>query len=210
MEDIAAVEDIVQADLFLYNIDIVDASMIKEFERRSVGKHSITLRRLLFNSHICQVSDINALFEAYHCPSCDQFIKTVYDLKQHLTVYKENVNHIFPKNVYQLPETLLDKPDSFNIPYSDDRKNMAIFDFESISVQRDKFHDSDTTTQVSKHVPISILCNLIEKPIFLCNSNPGALVELIVEAHDGLAVQRTAQIDVTCLEIGTSVKSKLN
>ena len=38
MEDIAAVEDFVQADIFLYDMDIVDGSTIGELARRSVGK----------------------------------------------------------------------------------------------------------------------------------------------------------------------------
>ena len=79
MEDNTIVEDIVQADILLYDIDIVDGSMIGEPARRSVGKHSITVRLLRYNSHICHVSIINALFKAYRCPSCDEFIKTAYD-----------------------------------------------------------------------------------------------------------------------------------
>ena len=39
MQIIAAVEDIVQDDNFLYDIDILDESMICELTRRSVGKH---------------------------------------------------------------------------------------------------------------------------------------------------------------------------
>ena len=46
MEDIAAVDDIVRAEKFLYGIDIVDGSMIGELARRSVGKHPITVRLL--------------------------------------------------------------------------------------------------------------------------------------------------------------------
>ena len=40
MEDIAAKDDIVQVDIFLYNIDIVDGSTIGELARRSLGKNS--------------------------------------------------------------------------------------------------------------------------------------------------------------------------
>ena len=41
MQDIAAVEDVVQADICLYDIDIVDPSLIGELVRKSVG---ITLK----------------------------------------------------------------------------------------------------------------------------------------------------------------------
>ena len=46
MEDMAAVEDIVQADIFLYDIAIVEGSMIGELARRIVGENSNTLRLL--------------------------------------------------------------------------------------------------------------------------------------------------------------------
>ena len=38
MEDIAAVEDFVQADIFLYDIDNVDGSKLGELVRRTVGE----------------------------------------------------------------------------------------------------------------------------------------------------------------------------
>ena len=85
MEDNSVVENIVRADIYFNDIDIVDGSMIGELARRSVGKHSNTVRLLRYNKHICHVSDINTLFKAYRCPSCDEFIKEAYDLKQHLT-----------------------------------------------------------------------------------------------------------------------------
>ena len=115
MEDMAAVEDIVQADIFLYDIAIVEGSMIGELARRIVGEHSNTLRLLRYNGHICCVSNINVLFEAYCCPSCDQFLNKVGNLERHLTTWNEKVKHVFPKKVYQLRETLLDKLDSFNV-----------------------------------------------------------------------------------------------
>ena len=88
--------------------------------------------------------------------------------------------------MYQLQETLFDKIDSFDIPYSDDQKlfiTMAIFDFDSICVQENNFRDTDTTTLIGKHVPmsVSISSNLIEQPIFLCNSNTASFVESFVD-----------------------------
>ena len=37
-------------------------------------------------------------------------------------------------------------------------------------------------------------CNFIEKPIFLCNSNPEAFGWVIVDALDGLATQGKTQM----------------
>ena len=75
---------------------------------------------------------------------------------------------------------------------------MTIIDFESICVQEDKFQDTHTTTRISKHVPIfvSVPGNLTEQLIFLCNSNPGALVESFVDALGGLATQSKAQMEL--------------
>ena len=123
--------------------------MIGELAKLSVGKQSNTVRLLRHISHNCYVSNINALFRAYCCPSCYQIIHKIINLVQNLTTCKEKVDHVFPKNVYLLQKTLFGKSDSLNIFYFDDQKffkNMAIFDFESVCVQEDKIRDIDTTT----------------------------------------------------------------
>ena len=81
VEDIAIVEDIVQADIFLYDIDIVDGYMVGGSARRNVGKRSNTVRLLRYNSHICYVSIINAFFKAFCYPSCDQFTNKAVNLE---------------------------------------------------------------------------------------------------------------------------------
>ena len=115
----------------------------------------------------------------------------------------------------QLQKTLLDKLDSFKTPLSDDKKvfkNMAKSDFETVCVQEDKFRDTDTTIKISKHVPISvsISSNLIERPIFFCNSNPATLVESFVDALGVLATESKVKLKSKNLEIENRVKSKLN
>ena len=86
----AALENIVQLDFFLYDIDIVDGSMIGEFSRRSVGKYSNTVPLLRYNSNICYVSSIIAFFKAYLCLSYDHFIKTSHELELRLSTCKKN------------------------------------------------------------------------------------------------------------------------
>ena len=68
--------------------------------------------------------------------------------------------------------------------------------FESISVQEDKISDTDTTTWIGKHIPlsVSISSKLIEQPIFLCLSRPGALVESFDDTLDALATQSKPQM----------------
>ena len=65
---------------------------------------------------------------------------------------------------------------------------MAIFDFESICLQEYKFRDTDTKTWNINQglIYVSISSNLIEQSMFLCNSNPTALVESFVDVLNGL------------------------
>ena len=124
------------------------------------------------------------------------------------------MKHIYPKNVYQLRETLFDKLDSFDIQYTDDQRlftNLAVFDFESICISEEKFKNTKTTTWIGKHVPksVSISSNLIGKPIFLCNSDPRNLIEPFIDAVKGLAKQSKTQMKLKFLEIETAIKSKL-
>ena len=88
-----------------------------------------------------------------------------------MTTCKETVEYVLPKKLYQLRETVFDKLDAFNIPYSDDQKifiNMATSDVESNCVQEGKLFDTDSTTWTGKLVPISVSTsfNLIEGSIF--------------------------------------------
>ena len=89
---------------------------------------------------------------------------------------------------------------------------MATLDFVSDCVQENKYRDTDTATWIEKHVPmsVSIWSNLIEQPSFLSKFNPGALMESLVDALDGLATQSKAQMKLMSLENETRVKSKLN
>ena len=68
-------------------------------------------------------------------------------------------------------------------------KNLAIFDFESICVPTEELKDTNTTTWIGKHEPISvsISSNLIEEPVFLCDKDPKNLIVSFVEAPEELA-----------------------
>ena len=52
MDDIPTVEDITGINIFLYDVDIVERSLVGELARRSVQKHPDTVRLLRYNSHI--------------------------------------------------------------------------------------------------------------------------------------------------------------
>ena len=214
MDDIPAVEDMVSTNIFIYDIDLIDGAMVGELARRSIKKYEKSVQLIRYNRHICYVDNIHAHFKAFRCPTCDKYFQKTGKLERHLVSCSERVKHIYPKNVYQLRETLFDKLDSFNIPYTDDQKlftNLAVFDFESVCIPEEKFKNTETTTWIGKHVPISvsISSNLIPNPIFLCNSNPRDLVESFIDAVEGLATQSKAQMKLKFLEIETAIKSKL-
>ena len=182
MADTPSVEVILGINLFIYDIDLIDGAMVGELARRSIKKYEKSVQLIRYNSHFCYVDKINAFFKVFRCPTCDKCFQKTGNLERQLVRCSERVKHTYPKNVYQLGETLIDKLDSFDVQYTDDQKlftNLAVFDFESICIPEEKFKNTETTTWIGKQVPISvsISSNLIAKPIFLCNSNPRDLVE---------------------------------
>ena len=213
MDDIPSVDDIVGINIFIYDIDLIDGALVGELARRSIKKYE-NVQLIRYNSHICYVDNIHALFKAFRCPTCDTYFQKTGNLGRQLVRCSERVKHIYPKNVYQLRETLSDKLDSFDIQYTDDQKlfnNLAVFYFESICVPEEKFKNTETTTWIGKHVPISvsISSNLIAIRMFLCNSNPRDLVESFISAVEGLATRSKPQLKLKFLKVETAIKSKL-
>ena len=143
------------------------------------------------------------------------FFSKTGNLDRHLVTCSDRVKHIYPKNVYELRETLFEKLDAFNIPYRSEQKlfkNLAIFDFESICVKEaNSYKQTETTTWIGKHVPISvsISSNLIPDPIFLCNANPHHLISSFITALEGLATQSKTQMKLNFIEVETAIKIKL-
>ena len=185
--DVPFVEDLLTLNILLYDIDIVDGNNIGELARRSVQKHENTVQLLRYNNHICYVNNINAVFQSFRCPNCDTFFNKTLNLERYLTTCSQRVKNVYPRNVYQIRKTLFDKFGSFSIKYTSERKlfkNLALFDFESICVQEKTFRDTNTTTWIGKHVLISVSfsSNLVEEPIFLCNSDPHHLVASFIGA----------------------------
>ena len=84
--------------------------MIGTLARRSVGKHSNTVRLLRYNSDNCNVPKSIAFFGTYRSPSYDQVITETGNLERHLATCMDLVKPIFPKNMYELHETLFEKP----------------------------------------------------------------------------------------------------
>ena len=159
MNDILFNEDLQSLNFVLYDIDIVDGNFIGELAGGSMQKHNNTVRLLRHNNHICLVSNINAVFQAFRCSNSDTFFSRALNLDRHLTTCSVRLKNIYPRNVYQIRETLFDTLDSFGIKNTSQQKlfkNLAIFDFESICVQEESINDTKTTTWIGKHVPISV------------------------------------------------------
>ena len=214
MNDIPKVKDLLQLNNFLCDIDFVDGELIGELCRRSIQKHGKIVMLLRYNNHICYVNNINALFKAFRCTKCDTIFSKTGNLEQHLVTCSDRNKHFYPKNVYELSETLFEKLDAFNIPYKNELKlfkNLAIFDFESIWVKEESYKQTGTTTWIGKHVPISasIWSNLILEPSFLCNANPHHLISSFITALEGLASHSKAQMKLNFIEVETAIKIKL-
>ena len=214
MNDIPFIEDLLTLNIVLYDIDIVDGNIIGELANRSVQKYENTVRLLRYNNHICYVNNINVVLQSFRCPNCDTFFNRTFSLERHLTKCSERVKNIYPKNVYQVRETLFDKLHSFGIEYNHEQtlfKNLAIFDFESICVQEESFKDTDTTKCIGKHIPISvsISSNLLKEPIFLCNSDPHHLLTSFIGALENLALQSKAIMKNLFFDIKTTINIKL-
>ena len=124
------------------------------------------------------------------------------------------MKNVYPRNVYQIRETLFDKLDSFGIRYTSEQnlfKDLAIFDFESTCVQEETIRVTKTTTWIGKHVSISvsISSNLVDEPIFICNSDPHHLVASFIGALENLASQSKAKMKNLFRDIETTIKNKL-
>ena len=103
MDDIPSVEDIVSINIFIYDIDLIDGAMVGELARRSIKKYEKNVQLIRYNNHICYVDNINALFKAFRCPTCDTYFQKTGNLERHLVRCSERVKHIYPKECVSTP-----------------------------------------------------------------------------------------------------------
>ena len=107
----------------------------------------------------------------------------------------------------------MDKLDSFGISYNDDEKlfkNLAVFDFESICVPSNELKDTNATTWIGKHEPISvsISSNLIEEPVFLCNKDHKNLIVSFVETLEEIANKSKTEVQTKFASIQEIINSR--
>ena len=75
MDDIPFVEDIVGISFFIYGIDLIDGPMVGELARRSIKNNEKNILLIRYNSHICYVDKIHALFKAFAVQPATQIFK---------------------------------------------------------------------------------------------------------------------------------------
>ena len=120
------------------------------------------------------------------------------------------VVNLYPKNVYQVWETLSDKFWTFGLTYTGEQKlftNLALSDFESLCIEDNIFVDTNTNTRIGKHIPISLTISsyFINEPFFLCISDPHYLVASSIGAIEGPASQSESQMKMIFLYIETTI-----
>ena len=63
MDNLPIVEDIVEKNIFIYDIDIEDGDFIGEISRRSIDKYENTIKLLRYSNHIIYVNNIDNFFK---------------------------------------------------------------------------------------------------------------------------------------------------
>ena len=137
MDDSPSVEDIVGINFFIYDNDLIDGAMVGELARRNIKKYGNNVQLIRYKSYICYVDIIHAPFGAFRCSTCDTYFQTIGNLERHLVRCSQGMKRINPENVYQLPGTLFDKLDSFDIQNTGDTKlfeKLAVFDFDYVCI----------------------------------------------------------------------------
>ena len=93
----------------------------------------------------------------------------------------ETTQHKYPSGAYQLFGTIFDRLEEINIIVPDELRlfpNLIVYDFGSITVHDSTIKNTELTSWIGKHVPISVsLCsNFNPDTLFICNEDPNQLI----------------------------------
>ena len=119
-----------------------------------------------------------------------------------------------PKERLWASRNLFEKLEGFSLPFSEGNKlfnNLAIFDFQSVCVPTEEPKETQTTTWIGKHVPISvsISSNLIDEPIFLYNKDPQNLITDFVSNLELLAEKSKLEMRTKFQDIEVAVNERM-
>ena len=214
LEDLHIVERLAEVNILVYDIEVSDGGIIGELAERSLRRFNSTATPLRYNNHICYVTDVNKVLKSFRFSTCNAFFTRSSNLQRHIPKCEELVKNIHPKSVYQFRETLFDKLRAFDIEVAEGDtlfNKFTVLDFESICVKNSKLVVTETTTRVGKHEPmsVSITSNLLEEPIFICDTEPHSLVSAIVNSLESLTEKNKLEMNIKFHDIATRMKEKL-
>ena len=181
-DDIQFLEELTDQNIQVYTIFIDDQSEIyAELTRRSCLKRAQTASLLRYDNHICWTADINKFLKKFRCYICDQNFDRSFNPLRPMQNCSENTHHKYPTGAYQLSETIFERLEDVKINVPLELRlfsHLIIFDFESITVPDNTIRNTEFTSWIGKHVPISvsISSNLLTQPIFICNEDPLQLI----------------------------------
>ena len=181
LKDLHLVERLAEVTILVYDIEVLDGGIIGELAERSLRRFDSTATLLRYKNDICYVTDVYKVFKSFRRSTWNTFFTRSSNLQRHMPKCEELVKNIYPKSTYQLRETLFHKLRAFDIEVAEGDtllNNFAVFEFESICVKNSKLVDTETTTWVGKHEPISvpITSHLLEEPLFICDTERHSLV----------------------------------
>ena len=81
MKDIFFVEELLTLNVLLYDVGIVDGTIIGELARRSMQRYEKTVRQLRFDNHFCYMSKIDAVLRPFCSSECDTFFNRSFNLE---------------------------------------------------------------------------------------------------------------------------------
>ena len=114
MKSLHLVEDVVEKNIFIYDIDIEDRDFVRELARRSIDKSEKTVKLLRYNNHFIYIKNSDNFFKCFRCPTCDKFLKLSQNFNKLLLRCKDRIKNLYPRNNFTLRETLFEKMDGFN------------------------------------------------------------------------------------------------
>ena len=102
LEDLHLVGRLAEVNILVYDIEVSDGGNFGELAERSLQQFNSSATLLRYNNHICYVTDVNKVFEAFRCSTCNSFFTRSSNLQRHMPKCEELVESIYPKSVYQL------------------------------------------------------------------------------------------------------------
>ena len=202
MNDVPFVEDLLFLNILLYDIDIAHGNIIGELVRRSVQKDENTVRLLRYNNLICYVNNINAVFQNFRCPNCDTFFNITIQFGPPFNYMQWTSEECLSAERISNPRNSLWKAGLFRYQVHERTETVQKLSKNRLWVnlclrwklQRHKYNNLDR-----RHVPVSVsvYSDLVEEPIFICNSDPHHPVAIFIGALKNLASQSNAKMK-TC------------